>query len=190
MHFQSCQPFHVYNRGNEQQTLFFNRDHYIFFLKKIRKEWLPYCKVLVYSLMPNHFHFILYPNENGCKNVVLQDRVTHMQELSKAIGKTLSSYSQAINNQYQRTGTLFQKKTKAKELIMGEIRTTDNQMDYLTTCIHYIHNNAYEAHLTNAPHEWEFCSLQDYAGLRNGTLCDKGLLYQLSGMNEKDFVIS
>jgi putative transposase len=132
--------------------------------------------------MPNHFHFILVPNEDGCRNIFLKEKETHMQELSKAIGKTLSSYTQAVNLELKRTGNLFQKKTKAKCL-------TDNNspQDYLATCTHYIHNNAYAANLVSSPFDWTFCSLKDYAGLRNGTLCKKELLYQLSGLTEHDF---
>jgi putative transposase len=190
MHFQSNHPYHVYNRGNEKQPLFFNRDNYLFFLRKVRKEWSPYCKILAYSLMPNHFHFILLPNDAGSLHITIQDKETAIQVLSKAIGKTLSSYSQAVNLQLERTGNLFQHKTKAKELITGTVSDINNPMDYLSNCLLYIHNNAHAANLVANPYEWEFCSLQDYAGLRNGTLCDKALFYQLSGMGERDFVIS
>jgi putative transposase len=189
MHFQSSIPFHVYNRGNEKQTIFFNRDNYLFFLKKVRKEWTPYCKILAYCLMPNHFHFILFPTEEGCRYVTIQGKETHMQALSKAIGKTLSSYSQAVNLQLERTGNLFQHKTKAKELITGKLVNSQQPMDYLSNCLLYIHNNAFAANLVVNPYEWEFCSLPDYAGLRNGTLCDKMLTYQLSGMMKRDFAI-
>jgi putative transposase len=182
MHFEPNEAYHVYNRGNEKQTIFFSERHYLHFLKKVKYEWTTYADVLVYSLMPNHFHFILVPNNEGCRNIILKEKETHMQELSKIIGKTLSSYTQAINNELNRSGNLFQKKTKAKCLI-------DKKMpqDYLATCIHYIHNNAYAAALVGSPFDWSFCSLKDYAGLRNGTLCNMELLYKLSGLTEYDF---
>jgi hypothetical protein len=59
-------------------------------------------------------HFMLQPKKEGCKPIVLKERVTHLQILSRAIGKTLSSYTQAINIQNNTTGNLFQKKTKGK----------------------------------------------------------------------------
>lgn len=182
MHFEPHEAYHLYNRGNEKQSIFFSDKNYLFFLQKVKYEWLAYADVLAYSLIPNHFHFILVPNEDGCRNIFLKEKETHMQELSKAIGKTLSSYTQAVNLELKQTGNLFQKKTKAKCL-------TDNNspQDYLTTCTHYIHNNAYAANLVSSSFDWTFCSLKDYAGLRNGTLCNKVLLYQLSGLTEHDF---
>jgi hypothetical protein len=49
--------------------------------------------------MPNHFHFMLQPKNEGCETIVLKEKSTHLQVLSKTIGKTLSSYTQAINIQ-------------------------------------------------------------------------------------------
>lgn len=136
--------------------------------------------------MPNHFHFIAVPNKDGCRNIILQEKETHMQEFSKAIGKTLSSYTQAINLEQKRTGNLFQKKTKAKLLTERGSNGNTNR-NYLITGIHYTHNNAYAANLTTSAFDWEFCSLPDYANIRNGTLCNKELLYQLTGLTAKDF---
>lgn len=112
MHFEANNAYHIYNLGNEKQIIFSSEKNYLFFLQKVRYEWLPYADVLAYCLMPNHFHFIIVPNEEGCRNIVLKERETHMQALSKAIGKTLSSYTQAINIEQTRTGNLFKRKQK------------------------------------------------------------------------------
>lgn len=60
--------------------------------------------------MPNHFHFIIIPNEAACENLFLGDKLTNMQNLSKTIGKTLSSNTKAINIQNNTKGNLFQRK--------------------------------------------------------------------------------
>jgi len=60
--------------------------------------------------MPNHFHFMLLAKPDGCKNIILKDQPSHLQKLSKVIGKTLSSYTMAIHIQNETTGNLFQKK--------------------------------------------------------------------------------
>lgn len=184
MHFEPSQVYHVYNRGNDKQRIFFKREHYLFFLRKIRKEWLPYCDILAYCLMPNHFHFLIVSNSLACTPVFQKDKETHLQNLSKAIGKTLSSYTQAINIEQERTGTLFQKKTKAKLI---SIDGNDISHKYLLTCTHYIHVNPVAANLVKNEEEWEFSSFRDYTGSRNGTLCNKNLLFQLSGMSIIDF---
>jgi putative transposase len=185
MHFEPGEAYHIYNRGNEKQPVFFSEKNYLFFLQKVRMEWLAFSDILAYTLMPNHFHFIIVPNKDGCRNIILKEKETHMQELSKAIGKTLSSYTQGINIEKKRTGNLFQKKTKAKCLTGFEERSTN---PYIVTCVHYIHNNAYAANLVNSPFLWEFSSVKDYAGLRNVTLCNKELFFKLSGLANKDFL--
>lgn len=186
MHFDPLEAYHLYNRGNNKQLIFFNRDNYIFFLKKVRAEWTSYCDVLAYCLMPNHFHFLIVTNKRACEFVSLNSKETHMQRLSKTIGKTLSSYTQAINRQENRIGNLFQNKTKAKQLTNCELSETLSN-DYLTTCVHYIHYNPYMSNLVNIPTDWEFSSFRDYAGIRNGKLCNQKLLFELSGLDERDF---
>ncbi|MBK7121320.1 MAG: transposase [Chitinophagaceae bacterium] len=188
MHFEPDQIYHVYNRGNDKQHIFFTEANYIYFLSKIKTEWKKYCDVLCYCLMPNHFHFMLVPNEEGCKNIILSGKDTHMQNLSKIIGKTLSSYTQAINIQNKTTGNLFQKKTKAKLLTeVARINELYTIKDYILTCFHYIHHNPLKAGLVKRLTEWPYSSYLDYYNQRNGTICNKSLTMQLLELSEIDF---
>ncbi len=59
MDFANGQIYHVFNRGNNSQTVFFNRENYLFFLDKIRKSILPHADILAWCLMPNHFHLMI-----------------------------------------------------------------------------------------------------------------------------------
>lgn len=59
MDFAEGHIYHVYNRGNNSQTIFFNRENYLFFLEKLRKYVLPHADVLAWCLMPNHFHLMI-----------------------------------------------------------------------------------------------------------------------------------
>jgi putative transposase len=130
----------------------------------------------------------LVPNSEGCKNIILGGKETHMQNLSKTIGKTLSSYTKAINIQKKTTGNLFQKKTKAKLLteqnILDKFFSTHQ---YLLTCFHYIHQNPLKAKLVKHLKEWSYSSYQDYYNHRNGTICNKPLAMQLLDLSEIDF---
>ena len=38
MHFENGEVYHIYNRGNNKQTIFFNEDNYLFFLQKVKEE--------------------------------------------------------------------------------------------------------------------------------------------------------
>jgi putative transposase len=55
----SNQIYHVYNRGNNRQPIFFNRENHLYFLRKMRTHLSPSCDFLAYCLMPNHFHFLV-----------------------------------------------------------------------------------------------------------------------------------
>ena len=182
MHFEPNEIYHVYNRGNNKHVIFFNDDNYIFFLKKIKNEWKEYCEILCFCLMRNHFHFMIVPNTKGCEHIELGGKQTHLQNLSKVIGTTLSSYTKAINIQNQTSGNLFQKKTKAK-LLSGDKK----QNKYAFTCLHYIHQNPLTAKLVTKLNEWKFSSYPDYYNYRQGTLCNKNLTFELLSLSENDF---
>jgi putative transposase len=188
MHFEPNLPYHIYNRGTNKQKIFFNNANYIFFLQKIKQEWKPYGEILCYCLMPNHFHFMLVPNEEGCKCISLGGKETHLQNLSKTIGKTLSSYTKAINIQNKTTGNLFQKKTKAK-LLMDDNSTIKvlSKQEYLTTCFHYIHQNPLQSKLVIDLKDWIYSTYADYYNDRNGTLINKNLAMSLLDMTVLDF---
>ncbi|MBN1118656.1 MAG: hypothetical protein JXA77_15705 [Bacteroidales bacterium] len=63
MHFEKEHVYHIYNQGNNRQEIFFKRENYLFFLRKVRAHMLPYCDVFAWCLMPNHFHFLVRVNE-------------------------------------------------------------------------------------------------------------------------------
>lgn len=188
MHFEPGEVYHVYNRGNHSQTIFFNRDNYAYFLSKVRKEWLRFCDILCYCLMPTHFHFMVVPFPDACVPVFTGQKETQMQKLSKVIGKTLSSYARAIQNQQGFIGNLFQKKTKSKCLTNEdqELESGFSTIDYLINCMHYIHLNPEEAKLVLRAIDWEFSSLFELAGLKSEILCNKELLFKLTGLTEMD----
>ncbi|MFD2288797.1 transposase [Pedobacter petrophilus] len=124
--------------------------------------------------MPNHFHFMVLTRADFKAN-----------DLNNAMGVLLRSYTRAINLQEKRTGSLFQQKTKAKELIdMND----NNAVSYLAICAHYIHQNPVRAGLTKSLNQWQFSSYLVLLGLRNGTLCNQELFFALSGISKDDFI--
>jgi putative transposase len=184
MHLIQNEFYHVYNRGNNKQKIFFSDANYLFFLKNIRTQLSPACKIISYCLMPNHFHFIIMATEKS-----ITERSSFggkpMQEFPYRIGILLSSYSQAINKQNKTTGSLFQQKTKSKILVE---RIGEHQENYLVNCFHYLHRNPLNANLVKELSQWHYSSFLDYAALRNGTLCDKELFFSLTGLTVSDVI--
>jgi REP element-mobilizing transposase RayT len=59
---QIGQFYHVYNRGNNRQNVFFERENYLYFLRLIRQAFSNHeIDVMAYCLMPNHYHLLVYP---------------------------------------------------------------------------------------------------------------------------------
>jgi putative transposase len=184
MHFTPGEFYHVYNRGNNKQRIFFNEGNYLFFLKKVEIQLKPVSEIVAHCLMPNHFHFLLQANENS-----INERKTFgdkpMQELAYRIGILLSSYSQAINKRYKTTGSLFQQKTKAK--ILNEDNSC-SRVSYLENCFRYIHQNPLVAGLVTDLSDWPYSSYPDYAGLRNNSLCNKEIFFRHTGFQQEDII--
>ena len=151
--------YHVYNRGNNRQDVFFERENYLFFLRRVRKYLVGdtqtsevsetsevWTTIIAYCLMPNHFHLLVCP---------------HDDELSRRMQRFSISYTKAMNKRYDRVGSLFQGQFQAVLVDRNE---------YLLHLSRYLHLNPVEAGLAKRPVDWEFSSYRDYIGLRQGTL--------------------
>jgi putative transposase len=133
MQFEEGHLYHIYNQGNNRQKIFFERENYLFFLRKMRVYLLPYCDVLAYCLMPNHFHWMVLVNNvalfvgsagrtetNGDETVGVTQSDTDSwgkakeRTLNDSIGILLRSYTRAINKHQKRSGKLIREKTKAE----------------------------------------------------------------------------
>lgn len=176
MNFQREHVYHVYNRGNNSEKIFFEERNYLFFLEKIKKELLQYLDILAYCLMPNHFHLMVYVKNTQIKHeLVSEDKLTGL--ISKQFAVLLRSYTRAINIQENRSGLLFQQKTKAK--ILDE--EPNNQFkssisygadNYAFTCFNYIHQNPIRAGIVSKLEDWEYSSFRSYVGLVDDTICN------------------
>lgn len=186
MRFIEGEIYHVYNRGNNKQPIFFNRENYLFFLAKIRKELLPYCDIISYCLMPNHFHLEVFIKPLPTLRLALSSHSTDRhQTFSNGLAVLLRSYTRAIQRQQNITGSLFQQKTKARLLNNSRANETINEA---LVCMNYIHQNAVKGGLVKSIEQWEFSSYRDYANLRAGTLCNKRLGFEVTGVQENTFV--
>ena len=110
MQFEKGYLYHIYNQGNNKQTVFFNRKNYIFFLQKVKTHILPYADILAWCLMPNHFHLMVLVNEVELVDAKIGSATpsrTPNTNLNKSIGILLASYTRAINKEQNRSGSLL-----------------------------------------------------------------------------------
>jgi REP element-mobilizing transposase RayT len=146
--------YHIYNRGNNRQPLFYKEYDYLQFTDLCRKYIVPKSQILAWCLMPNHFHFLLDINAKSMERVTWGGN--EMTSITNGFQLLQSSYAKLINNREIRTGSLFQQKTKAKLL------ETKNQT---ITTFRYIHQNPLTARLVDKMEDWNYSSYNEYCRL-------------------------
>ncbi len=124
--------YHVYARGASQQDIFQSTDDYNYFIglfarylsdkPVLSKEGINYphykgkIELLAFCLMPNHFHLLLYQQDEG--------------SMAKLMRSVMTSYSRYFNLKYKRTGSLFESRYKASRI------DVDNYLQHITRYIH------------------------------------------------------
>jgi putative transposase len=175
MEFIPYNLYHFYNRGNNNENIFYSKENYYFFLDKIKTHVLPFAEIFCWCLMPNHFHIMLFTKDFLKPN-----------DLNDSIAVMLRSYTRAINKSYERTGSLFQQKSKAKLITNYNRKPSDEVYDLI--CFHYIHQNPMIANLVQKMEDWEFSSFLDYIGQRLDSIVNKKLAYEIMNIPvENDF---
>ncbi|MFK5879341.1 MAG: hypothetical protein QM478_07575 [Flavobacteriaceae bacterium] len=189
--------YHIYNQGNNQRNIFFNRDNYIYFLEKIKIYITPYADIIAWCLIPNHFHLMVLVNEenlllNEIDTMTSSHRINKTRSINNSIAIMLRSYTRAINKQKGTSGSLFKAHTKAEclncpngvtpnffiEKGITRINIQDSEKQYPQVCFNYIHQNPVKAKLVTKETDYEFSSARDYAGIRKGTLVNKDVAFE------------
>ncbi|MEI6660336.1 MAG: transposase [bacterium] len=182
--------FHVYNRGNNKENIFFDDQDYRAFLFRLglclgfNEEELnlnsitsvPYSRIRItgvgkgdfklyaFCLMPNHFHILIEQTKD--------------RPISNIMLKLGTSYSKYINKKYQRVGHIFQDSFKAVLI--------ENNPQFMWVSA-YIHNNPVKDRLVKHPSEYIWSSYNCYAEETPLPLIDKELLLGTFG-SVKDFI--
>jgi putative transposase len=189
MYFEQGFTYHLFNQGNNRQKIFFERENYLYFLQKIKERILPFADILAWCLMPNHFHLMLTVRmlTTLTANSGNQRYTPKAQTLNSSIGIMLRSYTRAINKRIERSGALFREETKAicvncnsgvarawfTSQGITNINTSIPEKEYPNILFNYILQNPFKDNLVKKPEDWEFSSLQDFLGIRNGTLINR-----------------
>ncbi len=165
--------YHLFNRGNDCQKIFFEQSNYLYFLQGLKKYISPVATIVVYCLMPTHYHIVLRVKETQTSEVSREDSKAMepfreasevLTPLSRAMKKFLISYTKGMNKRYSRVGTLFQGAFKSKP-----VRT----YNYLLNLCIYIHANPVKDGLVEEIADWPYSNYLDWLGERNGSLVDR-----------------
>jgi REP element-mobilizing transposase RayT len=141
--FRADEFYHVYNRGANRQQVFFERENYGFFLKKLREFVVgssPAAEIVAYYLMPNHYHLLVK---------------LHDETFSKRMQSLGQSYVNSINKRCSRVGPLFQGRFRAKHV---------DREAYLLHLTRYVHLNPVVAGLVKQPRDWDFRAIWNTSG--------------------------
>jgi REP element-mobilizing transposase RayT len=162
--------YHFYNRGNNRQAIFFEAENYLFFLRRFHKYMAPFVDILVYCLMPTHYHILVRVKPQTSE--VLKTSEVSVPEVSRAMQKFLISYTKAINLRFSRVGALFQGQFQAKPV------ASDSHLRNL--CL-YIHANPVKDGLVAAPEDWPYSNFLQWLGQRDGELVDREFIQEHFG---------
>ncbi|MBS1249581.1 MAG: hypothetical protein MAG431_01161 [Chloroflexi bacterium] len=145
--------YHVYNRGNNCEKIFREKENYLFFLQRYKKYLLPHIDTYAYCLMPTHFHFLSCVKEttrNASKaSPPGKPGYRKLTPLEKAYRDFFISYAKSFNKRFDRTGSLFQYKFKRKPV---------RDKKHLLRLVLYIHANPLQVGLCKSYEAWLFSS--------------------------------
>ena len=140
-------PYHILNRGNNRQAIFFNDEDYAFFLDVMSQAKQKYsCRIYSYVLMTNHFHLLAATDAKG-------------EDLAKFMKHVSQRHGQYINRLQKRSGTLFEGRFKSSAV------STDQ---YMLACNRYIEMNPVRAGIVEKPEEYRYSSYRAKIGMGSG----------------------
>ena len=139
--------YHIFNRGNNRETVFCEQRNYIYFLKLYEKYILTVADTFAYCLLPNHFHLLVRVKTAEEQSI----SGMNVKNPGQQFGNLFNAYTKAFNKVYQRTGNLFHKP-------FGRLEITSDA--YYTRLIAYIHQNPERHGLIDDFQLWPYTSYQ------------------------------
>lgn len=131
--------YHVINRSNAGIQIFNKDIDYVLFenvLKEARDKF--YMRILSYEIMPNHWHLVLYPKQDG--------------DLQKFMGWLSMTHTQRWHSEHKTIGK--------GHLYQGRYKSFIVQTDkYLLQLFRYVERNALRAKLVKKAEDWKWSSL-------------------------------
>lgn len=131
--------YHVINRANARLPIFFKGEDFKLFESILEGAQEKFSmRIIAYCLMPNHFHLVLHPYQDG--------------DLQKFMQWLTLTHTQRWHTKNKTTGTghLYQGRYKSF-LVQGD--------NHLLSVIRYVERNPLRAKLVKKAENWDFSSL-------------------------------
>ena len=131
--------YHCMNRGvGKRKIFFYDRDYRLFEKTLEDAVELTNMRILAYCVMPNHFHFVLYPLNDG--------------DLSLFMKYFTATYTQRMRTMTHTVGEGAVFQSRYKSFI---VQTND----YLLTVLRYVERNPLTADIVDNILKWKYSSL-------------------------------
>ena len=131
--------FHALNRGVGRMKIFSSQRDYLAFEEAVEETLQSYpMRILAYCCMPNHWHFVLWPEDDG----------------------QLSAFLQRLTNTHTQRWQRAKQKVGYGHLYQGRFKSFPVQSDeHFYTVARYVERNALRAGLTETAEAWRWGSL-------------------------------
>jgi putative transposase len=136
---QAGSIYHALNRGNRRQTIFHKTEDYEAFLRVLGEGLERYpVELFSFTLMPNHWHIVLRPSENG--------------QMGRLLRWVTATHTQRYHAHYHTSGEghLYQARFKSFPVADDD--------HFLVVC-RYVERNPLRAHLVLRSEDWQYGSL-------------------------------
>ena len=130
--------YHVINRANGRHAIFYTKEDYqLFETLLVEAKELTDMRILAYTIMPNHWHLLLYPKKDG-------DLALFMHWLTTTHTRRVHVKTKTVGG-----GSLYQGRYKSFLVDTNK---------YLLTLIKYIERNPVRAKLARRCEAWQWGS--------------------------------
>ncbi|NNJ79074.1 MAG: transposase [Xanthomonadales bacterium] len=131
--------YHVINRGNARATVFHDSSDFKSFISLMSKacERIP-MRILSYCLMPNHFHLVIRPYNDG--------------DMSRWMQWLLTSHVRRYHRLRGTSGRVWQGRFKAFPI---------QEDSHLLTVMRYVERNPVRANLVESAIHWKWSSIRN-----------------------------
>ncbi|MCR4433120.1 MAG: transposase [Caldiserica bacterium] len=134
--------YHVLNRGNGRQTVFYKEKDYLSFLQLLKETKEKYFwSIFSYCLMPNHFHLVLSSPEG--------------KDLSRGMHWLCTSHVRRYHKEHGTSGHIWQDRFRCF-LVQED--------EHFLMVMRYVEANPLRAGLASLPGEWKWSSFREREG--------------------------